>query len=75
MFRFSWVSQYISVPVGKERFEFNAHRVLYPKTVKEAFHDMELTAFHVAYENKIEYDADLHRWEDGYGYGLFEFKK
>jgi hypothetical protein len=36
---------YFSVPIGKERVEFNAHRVFNPLTVTEAFSSLSLIAF------------------------------
>lgn len=71
---------YISLPVGKERVEFNAHRVFYPSTVVECFHEMKLMEFSCTYEGKIEYDVAIHKYDndphDGeYRYGLFHFRK
>lgn len=73
---------YISVPIGQERVEFNAHRVFYAKTIIDCFHSMELKEFScVADDGKgIEYDADLHgydcdRHNGEYRYGLFYFVK
>lgn len=36
---------YISMPVGRERLEFNAHRVLAPETVVRGFDELELVEF------------------------------
>ena len=36
---------YFSVPVGRERVEFNAHRVFAPRTVVSAFSKLALTSF------------------------------
>jgi SAM-dependent methyltransferase len=36
---------YFSVPVGQERVEFNSHRVFAPRTVLDAFEDLELVSF------------------------------
>ncbi len=69
---------YISVPIGKERVEFNAHRVFYASTIRDCFNRMELIEYSCAAENKIEYNVPLHKYdEDGhngeYRYGLFHF--
>ena len=71
---------YLSVPIGKERVEFNAHRVFYAKTIIDCFDKLELLEFSCTSENRIEmnvsvdrYDEDLHDGE--YRYGLFHFIK
>lgn len=71
---------YIAVPVGKERVEFNAHRVFYASTIVEAFHELELIEFSCAAEGKIEYNLDLHKYDEDthngeWRYGLFRFIK
>lgn len=71
---------YISLPIGRERVEFNAHRIFYPATVIESFGDMELIDFSCATEEQIEYDVDIHKYDkDGHNgnhrFGLFHFRK
>lgn len=71
---------YISVPIGKERVEFNAHRVFYAKTVIECFSSLQLEEFSCTAGGKIEYDVDIHRYDNDlhngeYRYGLFLFRK
>lgn len=71
---------YISLPIGKERVEFNAHRVFYASTVLECFNTLQLKEFSCTSEGKIEYDVDIHRYDDDphngeYRYGLFSFIK
>lgn len=71
---------YISVPVGKERVEFNAHRVFYPSTIIEAFSSLELVEFACTAAGKIEYNVDIHKYDEhssngNYRYGLFYFQK
>lgn len=69
---------YISVPVAKERVEFNAHRVFYASTIVESFPQMELKEFSCAYGKSIEYNADIHKWDNEdkkMCYGLFYFQK
>lgn len=68
---------YFSVPIGVERLEFNAHRVFDPRTIIEAFSDLELVSFAA-----VDDAGDLHeraRPEDfrtaRYACGLFEFTK
>ncbi len=71
---------YLSLPIGKERVEFNAHRVFYASTVRECFSLLTLEEFSCTAQGKIEYHTDLHQYDndchDGnYRYGLFVFKK
>lgn len=71
---------YISLPVGKERVEFNAHRVFYASTIQESFNKLELVEYSCTSEGQLErnvpihkYDCDIHNGE--YRYGLFHFIK
>lgn len=71
---------YLSLPVGKERVEFNAHRVFYASTVVECFANLRLEEFSCVAEGKIEYDVDIHKYDNDphngeYRYGLFYFVK
>lgn len=71
---------YLSVPVGRERVEFNAHRIFYADTVLKCFHTLHLEEFSCAAEGKIEYHADIHKYDDDphngeWRYGLFYFIK
>lgn len=71
---------YVSVPIGKERIEFNAHRVFYASTIKECFRELELKEFSCAAEGRIEYDVDIHKYDQDphngeFRYGLFAFVK
>lgn len=71
---------YLSLPVGKERVEFNAHRIFYARTVIECFSALQLKEFSCAAEGKIEYNVDLHKYDNDlhngeYRYGLFYFEK
>lgn len=68
---------YFSVPVGRERVEFNAHRVFAPATILQAFSDLTLVSF-----SAVGDDGDLlenARPEDAanaqYACGIFEFTK
>jgi SAM-dependent methyltransferase len=68
---------YFSVPIGKERVEFNAQRVFNPKTIIEAFRELELIEFAAVNEA-----ADLIEFADWKDFcfsrracGLFVFTK
>lgn len=69
---------YISLPIGRERVEFNAHRVFYPSTVIECFKALHLEEFSCTSQGKIEYNVDIHKYDEDfhngeYRYGLFYF--
>lgn len=71
---------YLSVPIGRERLEFNAHRVFYASTIVECFHELQLEEFSCTAEGKIEYGADIHKYDEDphngeWRYGLFAFVK
>ena len=71
---------YLSLPIGKERVEFNAHRVFYASTVVECFANLKLVEFSCTAEDKIEYQVDIHEYDNDphngeYRYGLFYFVK
>ncbi len=71
---------YISVPIGREHLEFNAHRVFFPKTIVDSFREMDLIEFSSCYGNQIERNIGLHQYDDwdehgGRRFGLFLFKK
>lgn len=73
-------SLYISLPIGRERVEFNAHRVFYSSTIIGCFLQMELLEFSCVAEGKIEYHVDIHKYDTDehngdYRYGLFHFIK
>jgi len=72
---------YLSVPIGRERIEFDAHRVFYPETIISLFFDFDLVDF-----AWVSDDGNLHS-EDvkglsfsqfnnlDYGLGMFTFEK
>lgn len=74
---------YISVPIGKEHLEFNAHRIFYASTIVDAFDKMQLVEFSVTprkQEKEMEINCDLHKYdfEDdnrGCRFGCFIFEK
>ncbi len=71
---------YVSLPIGKERLEFNAHRIFFPSTVINCFSDMQLVEFSCAANEKIEYNVPIHKYDNDvhngeFRYGLFHFVK
>ncbi len=71
---------YLALPIGKERVEFNAHRVFYPSTIIESFSQMKLMEFSCIAAGKIEYQIEVHKYDSDlhngeYRYGLFYFEK
>ena len=70
-------SLYFSVPVGKSRVCFNAHRIHSPQQILDYFGDLELTEFSgiddtVTFRQKID-PEDLA--DASYACGLFQFTK
>lgn len=73
-------SLYLSVPIGKEKVEFNAHRVFYASTIIDCFDQMEMLEYSCAAEKTIEKNVPIHKYDKDphngeYRYGLFEFVK
>ena len=71
---------YLSVPIGKEHLEFNAHRIFYAATILDSFQDFECREFSAAYDEMIEYNIDIHKYDDelalgGRRFGLFHLMK
>lgn len=68
---------YLSVPIGNERVEFNAHRVLQPTTVLHHCSDLRLVSFSaVGDDGRFYEDADPASFSGAtYACGLFEFTK
>jgi hypothetical protein len=80
---------YLSVPIGKERIEFNAHRVFNPNTILRLFESQGMRLKSFAYVNdegdfidstlphpELGAEHSLRLSYDGnYGCGIFEFKK
>ncbi len=70
-------SLYFSVPVGRERVEFNAHRVFAPKTVIDSFPQLQLVSFsYVGDDGRLYEDTEIApAARCDYGCGLFQFTK
>lgn len=71
---------YISVPVGQDNLEFNGCRIFYAQTIINEFKGMKLEEYSITHHGKIEYNADIHSWDDfteakAVCYGLFHLKK
>jgi len=70
-------SLYFSVPVGRERVDFNAHRVFAPKTILDCFSVLQLVSFSlVADDDQLYEDIDpMSIPKSELACGLFEFTK
>jgi SAM-dependent methyltransferase len=68
---------YLSVPVGRERVCFNAHRVFAPSTIVSYFSGMQLQGFGLVDDaGRFRNDAPFEAAADlDYGCGMFEFVK
>jgi hypothetical protein len=68
---------YFSVPVGRERLEFNAHRIFAPQTILDVFQELTLISFAAVLD-----DGDLYTSvapticnDSSMACGIFEFTK
>lgn len=70
-------SLYLSVPVGRERICFNAHRVFYPETIISMFSELELIDFsYVDDSGQLHSETSFNEASDlDYGCGMFHFRK
>jgi hypothetical protein len=68
---------YFSVPVGRQRVEFNAHRVFDPQTILQAFAELELVSFsYVGDDENLHQDSSPQAMPPSeYACGLFEFTR
>ena len=70
---------YLSLPIGRERIEYNAHRIFFPNTVIDCFDNMELIEFSVATadpKKPLIENPGIHDFDEAEHYfGLFEFIK
>jgi SAM-dependent methyltransferase len=68
---------YFSVPIGRERVEFNAHRVFAVPTIVDSLNEMALVSFSFV-DDTGEFHEDVN-WKETpaceHGCGLFEFTK
>jgi len=70
-------SLYLGVPIGRERVEFNAHRVFYPSSVLSMFSDLVLIDFKAINDDGVFLqDANINVFDDAnYSCGLFHFSR
>lgn len=68
---------YISLPIGKQRLEFNAHRIFDPYYVLELFKELQLVEFSaINDENFLITNAKLEDFRNAiFSCGLFHFRK
>lgn len=71
---------YLSLPIGKEHLEFNAHRVFFASTILNSFPQCELIEYSCTYNGYIEHDVDIHKYDNdlslgGSRFGLFHLRK
>ena len=68
---------YLSTPIGRERLEFNAHRILTPKTILKAFDELALLEFSaVDDDGRLVEHAEVSEFEEAtYACGLFLFER
>jgi hypothetical protein len=68
---------YFSVPVGRERVNFNAHRVFAPKTILETFSRLQLVSFSFVGDDGCFYENvdPMKIPSSNFACGLFEFTK
>ncbi len=68
---------YFSLPIGRERVEFNAHRVFAPQTILRSFPKLELVSFSFVGDDDALYDNrdPLTMPPSEFACGLFEFTK
>lgn len=68
---------YFSVPIGRERVEFNAHRVFSPRTILKQFASLKLESFSFVGDDGLIYmNTDPHALPTSeMACGLFEFAK
>jgi len=71
---------YISVPIGQEHLEFNAHRIFKASTIVNIFGNLELIEFSTTDGKNIEKNTPIHKYDEerdnmGGRFGLFHFRK
>lgn len=73
---------YLSVPIGHQHVEFDAHRIFYASSIVKEFSPLKLLEFSCCYDkdNNIEKDAPLNKYDNDFEkscvrFGLFHFIK
>ncbi|WP_051328285.1 DUF268 domain-containing protein [Desulfatirhabdium butyrativorans] len=68
---------YIGVPIGRQRLEFNGHRIFDPVEIVRLFNGFDLIEFSVIDDNDLFYEnVDMQQYRSlSYGCGLFHFRK
>lgn len=68
---------YFSLPIGKEKLHFNAHRIHDPETIIDYFSDLNLVGFSVSGDDKVFVEnTDLKNYKNQrYACGMFWFTK
>ena len=68
---------YFSLPIGRQRVAFNAHRIHSPQQILNYFHDLELSGFAVVDDsNQFIHNANWPNFpEANYACGMFHFTK
>jgi SAM-dependent methyltransferase len=68
---------YLSTPVGRQRLEFNAHRVFAPETILHALRGLQLQSFAAVGDDGVFHeDVSPSDFKDAwYACGMFEFRK
>lgn len=68
---------YLSLPVGKEKICFNAHRIIPPEKVIKYFNNLKLASFSVVDDDGVFHENVNYRnfSKLNYGCGMFEFVK
>ena len=60
---------YISVPIGKEHLEFNAHRVFRAQTIVDSFDKMDLLEYSSCCRDQYEKNIEICKYDDWTEYG------
>jgi SAM-dependent methyltransferase len=68
---------YLSLPVGRERVCFNAHRVYAPSTVVEFFSELKMLSFSYVDDNGVFFENKPFEKAEGcdYACGMYVFEK
>src|SRR6185437_11346343 len=68
---------YVGVPIGRERLQFNAHRIFHPRTILAVVTDMQLASFDAVDDaDRLVTGASLDAFAGAaFSCGLFDFVK